>query len=110
VQVGYIIWGEQCPLAVFEYTFHEEVGNPQRIEKISRSDFLLAVVLSELKKVIDIHVPRLEVYSEGSLSFAATLVDKAGSVIEDFKHWDQSVSISVRAANVAVNSSNVRNC
>jgi hypothetical protein len=41
------------------------------------------MILSELKEIIDIHVPRLKVYSEGSLSLTATLVDKAGSVIED---------------------------
>ena len=68
------------------------------------------MVLSELKEVIDIHVPGLEVNSKGSLSLTATLVDKAGSVIEDLKHRNESVSISVGSANVAVDSTNVRNC
>ena len=68
------------------------------------------MILSELKEVIDVNVPRLKIHSEGSLSLAAALVNETGSIIEDLEHGYEAVGISVGSADVAVDATYVGNC
>ena len=72
--------------------------------------FLLAMILSKLKEVVDVNVPRLKIHSEGSLSLTAALVYEASSVIEDLEHGYEAVSISISSADVAVDATYVGNC
>jgi hypothetical protein len=67
------------------------------------------MILPQLQEVIDIAMPGLKVNSEGSLAFTATLIDKASCVIENLKHWDQAICITISASDVAVDAANIRN-
>jgi hypothetical protein len=49
------------------------------------------MVLTELKVVIDIGMPRFKIDCEGTSTLATTLVNIASSVIEDFEHGNQPV-------------------
>jgi hypothetical protein len=102
-----LIGAHQGPFSVSLDSLHEEVRHPQSIEKISSAHLLLTVIFPELKEVIDVDMPRLKIHSEGSLSLTATLVDEASSVIEHLKHGYEAISISVGAANVAVNTADI---
>jgi hypothetical protein len=65
------------------------------------------VILSKLKEVIDISVPWFYVYSESTLSFAATLIHISSSIIKDLKHRHKSVGITICASDIAISSSDV---
>lgn len=104
------VGAHKSPIAVCFDSLHEEVRHPECIEKISSTLFLLAMILSELKEVIDVNVPRLKIHREGSLSLTAALVNEAGSVIEDLEHGYEAVGISVGSTNVAVDATYVGNC
>ena len=65
------------------------------------------MVLAKLKIIENINVPGLKIYGKGSLALAATLVDKAGCVIEDLEHGDKSVGVTVGPAYVAIDSSHI---
>ena len=54
---------------------HEQVADPQAVEKVPTASLLLAVVLSQVQPVEDVAVPRLQVDGEGALALAATLVN-----------------------------------
>ena len=68
------------------------------------------MILSKLKEVINVNMPRLKIHSKGSFPLAAALVYEAGSVIEDLEHGYEAVCISVGSADVTVNSTYVGNC
>lgn len=50
-------------------------------------------------------MPRLQVDCEGAFTFAASLVNISGSVVEDLKHWDESIAVTIGAADVTFRSS-----
>ena len=102
-----LIWTHQSPFFIFLNPLHEEVRYPKGIKKISSPILFLSVIFSKLKKIIDIRMPGLHINSEGPLSLATTLVDIASSIIEDFKHRNQSSRESVSSSNVGVCSSNI---
>lgn len=60
-QTGALVGAHQGPLAIGLYPSHEEIGDPQGVEEVSRSNFLFTVVLSEVDEVKDVGMPRLEV-------------------------------------------------
>lgn len=86
-----LIGAHQGPFFVLLYPLHEEIGDPEGIEEVTGSIFLLTMVLPELKVVIDVSVPRLNIYSKCTSPLAAALVNIASCVIEDLKHRDQAV-------------------
>ena len=53
-----------------------------------------------LEELNNISVPRFEVDSEGSLTFATALIDVASSVIENTEHGYKSIGVSVSSSNV----------
>ncbi len=52
-------------------------------------------------------MPRLKINSEGALSLTATLVNKTGSVIEDFEHGNEAISIPVCSTDVTIDATNI---
>ena len=54
-------------------------------------------------------MPGLKINGEGSLAFTATLVNKASCVIENFKHRDQAICITVSSSDIAIDTANIRN-
>jgi hypothetical protein len=60
-QTGALVGAHQGPVAIGLYTSHEEIGDPQGVKEVSRSDFLFTVVLSEVDEVKDVGVPRFEI-------------------------------------------------
>jgi len=46
------------------------------------------VIFAELKIVIDVCVPWLQIDCEGATSFSTALVNITGSIIEDLEHGD----------------------
>jgi hypothetical protein len=56
-----IVGAHQGPFTVLFHSSHEKIGDPERVEQITRSDFFLSVILSKIDKVEHVGVPRLEV-------------------------------------------------
>lgn len=50
---------EKCPSRIFDNSLHEEVRNPESIEKISGPIFFFSSVLFKIQELKDICVPRL---------------------------------------------------
>lgn len=60
-QTGALVRAHQCPVSVGFNTSHEHVGDPKSVEQVSSSDFFFTVVLSQIDKVEDVCVPRLQI-------------------------------------------------
>jgi hypothetical protein len=88
IETWALIWAHKSPVGIGFHTLHEEVRDPEGIKEVSCSLFLFSVVLPELKELIDLSMPRLEIDRKRAHAFAATLIDEASCVIEDFEHWD----------------------
>ncbi len=63
----------QTPDPVFLDAFHEEVGDPERVEQIPGALFLFAVVLAEVEELHDVGMPGLQVDSKCTGTLVATL-------------------------------------
>jgi len=59
------------------------------------------MILFELKELEDVSVPGLEVYREGPLPLAPTLIHIPGGLIEHFQHRHKSIRVAIRALDVA---------
>lgn len=57
--------------------------------------FLRAMVLSQVKEVKDVSVPRFEVDGKGPWSFVAALVDVASCVVVYPQHWYKTIGCTV---------------
>jgi hypothetical protein len=90
----------KSPVFIGLDTLHEEIGNPESVEKITSTVFLSSIVLAELKELNNISVPRLKVNSKGSLTFATSLIDVASSVSENTEHGYKSVGVSISSSDV----------
>lgn len=105
IQSWAFIGTHQCPVSVGLHTFHEEIRYPQSIEQVTGSVLLLAMVLPQLQELIDVCVPGLQVYSEGSLSLSTSLVNVSGCVIEHPQHGHKSIRIAVGSSDIGVSGS-----
>lgn len=53
------------------------------------------MILSEVEKVEDISMPRLEVDGKGPWSFVSTLIDVAGRIVVDPEHRHQAIGLTI---------------
>jgi hypothetical protein len=95
-----LVGTHEGPLSVLFNTLHEKIRDPEGQEQVAGADLLLTVVLSEIKELEDISVPRLKVDGKSTRSLVTTLVDVAGSVVEDTKHRNNTVGCTVGTSNV----------
>ena len=65
-QSGALMRAHECPVCIRLDPLHEEVRDPEGIEKVACAALLLAYVLLAVEEVEDVDVPRLEVDSEGT--------------------------------------------
>lgn len=88
------------PLAIFLNSLHEEIGNPERIEKVPGPLLFLAVVLLQVQEVKDVSMPGLQVDGKRSRPLVTALVNIASSVVEHSQHRHQAVAVAIGAGNV----------
>merc|ERR1719161_680240 len=91
---------KKSPLSVFLHTLHEEVWNPQSVEKISCPVLFLTMILLQFEEVKDVCMPWLKVHCKGAFALAPTLINIPCSVIEDTQHRHEPIAVSVGATNV----------
>ena len=95
-----LVGAHQGPFLVSLHSLHEQIWDPQSVEEISSTVLLSSVVLTELKELVDIGVPWLEIDGECALAFAATLVDVASGIVVDLEHGHKTIGIAVRSTDV----------
>mmetsp|Transcript_23001 Transcript_23001/g.55770 ORF Transcript_23001/g.55770 Transcript_23001/m.55770 type:complete len:384 (+) Transcript_23001:718-1869(+) len=100
LEPGGFVGTEQRPRPLSLHSLHEQVRDPERVEKVARSLLLLAVVLSQFQEIKHVRMPRFEIHCKGALAFASALVHVAGGVVEDAEHRHQTARCAVRAADV----------
>ena len=105
-----LVGAHKSPVLISLDSLHEEVRNPKGVEEITGSVLLITVVFSELEEVVDISMPRLEVDSKGAFTLATTLVDVTCSVIVNLEHGDETITISIGAANVTFACTDIMDC
>ncbi len=99
-ETGALRGTHEGPIAVRLDSLHKKIGDPERVEEVSSTDFLLSVVLPQVKEVKHIGVPWFEVDGEGTRALVATLIDISGSRIVSSKHRNDTVRIAVGAGDV----------
>ena len=64
---------EQRPDAVCLDAFHKQIGNPVREIQVVRAAGIVAGIVAEFEKIVDVGVPRFEIDAAGTFSFAALI-------------------------------------
>jgi hypothetical protein len=105
-KTGTLVGAHEGPFTVLFDTLHEKIRDPKGKEQVASANFLLTVVLSEIKELEDIRVPGLEVDGESTRSLVSTLVDIAGSVVEDTQHGNDTVGSTVGSGDVGASGTN----
>ena len=100
MQAGGLVGTKEGPFAVLLHSFHEQVRNPERVEKIAGPQFLLAMVLFEFQKIKNIGVPRLQINGKRTFALAAPLVYIPCRIVENPKHGHNPVGGTVRSLDV----------
>ena len=100
MQTGRLVGTKEGPFAVLLHSFHEQVRNPERVEKIAGPQFLFAMVLFEFQKIKNIGVPRFQINSERTFALATALVYVPRRVVENPKHGHNPVGGAVRSLDV----------
>ena len=54
-----------------------------------------SMILFEIEKVKDVSMPRLEVDGKCPRALVSTLINVAGSVVEDPKHWHEAIGLPI---------------
>lgn len=70
-------------LTILIHALHEDIGDPESREKIAGAHFFFAVVFSQVQKLEDVRMPRLQINSQAALPLAPALVDVARRIVED---------------------------
>src|SRR5690606_10350724 len=99
-QTRRFVGAEERPHLVILYPFHEQVGNPERVEQVARPKFFLAVVLLEIEEIEDVGVPGFEVYREASFALSSSMINIAGRHVEVAKHRNDAIGCSACALDV----------
>jgi ribonucleoside-diphosphate reductase alpha chain len=95
---------KQTPVFIGLYTLHKQVRYPKGIEQIAGTHFFLTVVFTQVKEFKYIGMPWFQVNSEGTFTFATTLVNITGSIVKHAQHRDNTVAGTVGAADVRASS------
>ena len=83
-ETGALVGAHERPVCIGLNSLHEKVWDPEGIKQVPRAVLFCAIVLAQLKELVNVGMPWLQVDSEGTLAFAAALVDVSGSVVVDF--------------------------
>ena len=94
VQVGGVAGRKQSPFRVRQNPLHEEVGNPIGGVHVVRAAALVAGVLAQIQKRLNVHVPGFQIAAGGALALAA-LVDGYGGVVDDFQKGNHPLRLAV---------------
>ena len=70
-------WSQIGLVTIFIDALHEEIGDPEGGEQVTGAHLFLAVVFPDVQELKDIRVPRLHVYCQAALAFAAALINVA---------------------------------
>lgn len=81
---------------------HEKVWYPESVEEIASAVLFLAMIFTKLEIVVNVCVPRLKIHSKCTASLTAPLVNIAGCVIEDLKHRDQSIGVTIGTSDIGI--------
>merc|ERR1719500_1394629 len=80
VQTRALVRTQQGPVTISLHPLHEEVRNPHSIEQVPSTLLLLPVVLTQVKEIKDIRMPRLEIDGEGQCTPGGNLEETTYSV------------------------------
>lgn len=100
IETWALIWAHQRPVLVGLHSLHEEVGDPEGVEKVTSAVLLVSIIFAQLQEFINVSMPRLEVHCEGALTPAASLVNVAGRIVVDLEHGNKSIAVAIGAADV----------
>ena len=86
-----LVWAHEGPFCIRLNSLHEKIWDPESVKQVPRTVLLCAIVLTQLKELVDVGMPWLQVNSERALALAAALVNIPGSIIVDLKHGDETI-------------------
>src|SRR5258708_24330525 len=108
-QARRFVRAEQAPGSAGFYAFHEQVGDPHSIKEVSGSQFILAMVLTEVQESEYIGMPGFQVDGESAFAFAAALIYITGGIIEHAQHGDDAVAGAVGASDIGAGGADIMN-
>ena len=107
VQVWRLVRREQRPLAFFHHALHEQVGHPVGRVHVVRAAAVVAGVLAQLEKFLDVAVPGLQVGADRALAFAA-LIHRHGRIVRHLQERHHAIGLAVGALDVTAHAAHRR--
>ena len=99
VQIGRLVGGKQRPFAVLLDALHEQIGHPVGRVHVVGAATIVAGVLAQVEKFLDVDMPCLEIGADRALALAA-LVYRDRGVVGDFEERDDALAFAVGALDV----------
>ena len=99
VQVGRLVRREQRPFAVGLDALHEQVGHPVGGVHVVGAAAVVAGVLAQVEKFLDVDMPGLEIGADRALALAA-LVDRDRGVVGDLQERHHALALAIGALDV----------
>ena len=100
VQVGGLVGRKQRPFAVFQHPLHEEIGNPVRRVHVVAAAALVAGVLAQFEKFLDVQMPGLQIGAYRALALAA-LVDRHRRIVDHLEKGNHALTLAVGTLDAA---------
>ena len=99
VQIGRLVRREQRPFAVGLDALHEQIRHPVRGVHVVGAAAVVAGVLAQVEKFLDVDMPGLEIGADRALALAA-LVDGDRGVVGDFQERHHALALAIGALDV----------
>ena len=99
VQIGRLVRREQRPFAIGLDALHEQVRHPVRGVHVMGAAAVVAGVLAQVQKFLDVDMPGLEIGADRALALAA-LVDRDRGVVRHFQERHHALALAIGALDV----------
>ena len=99
MQVRHVGWRKQRPLALFHHALHEQVGNPVGGIHVMGAAAVVAGVLAQFEKFLDVQVPGFQIRAHRAFAFAALVYGDRG-IVDHFQEWHHALRLAVGALDV----------
>ncbi len=96
VQLGHVVGRKQGPGLVVQDTLDEQIRDPVRGVHVVAAPTIVAGVLAQVEKFLDVLVPGLEIGTDRALALAA-LVHGHGRVVDDLQERHHALALAVGA-------------
>ncbi len=107
VEIGHLVGRKQHPGAILLHALHEQVRHPIGGIHVMGATAVVAGVLTQIEKFLDVDVPGFEIGANRSLALA-TLIDGDGRIVGDLQKRHHALAFAIGTLDMGAQSADRR--